>query len=79
MTLRRVESSLISSVAYVPLAPEYAPVYPGKGYVVIRFHNGSVFAYLTPFWVYGLLLAAESTGQAYHRLIKSKGLPGVKL
>lgn len=76
---RRVNSSFISSVTYVRLAPEYAWAYPRQGFVVVRFNDGSVFAYLAPAWTYGLLLAAESTGRAYHRLIKDRGLPGVKL
>lgn len=76
---RRVESAVISSIAYVPLAAEYREKVPGSGFVVIRFKNGPTFAYLVPSWTYGLLVGAKSPGRVYNRLIKDKGLPGVKL
>lgn len=74
---RPVDSSFIQSVGWVPMANEYRERedYKSKGWLVIKI-AGKVYAYLAKPWVYGLLLAAASSGRSvgrmYGRTIKGK-------
>ena len=66
---REVESSFIEAIAWVPINTRLG----GVGWTLIKI-RGTVYAYITPSWVYGLLCSAdarhESVGRVYSRVLR---------
>ena len=63
--IRKVEDS--SWIA----ATEYMPIGEKKGFILVTLRSGEVLTHgPLPFWKYGLLRAAKSTGRAYNKLVR---------
>jgi len=76
--LRRVRSSWLSAVGYLPADGALGE---GVGMLFVELRSGALRAYAAPAWVYGLICAAaacgRSVGRMWHRVVK--GLPSVRL
>jgi hypothetical protein len=75
--LRRVKSSFVSGLAYVPLASDLRREHPGKGLLVVRYKSGGTRVYLAPSWLPGVLLSPRvSVGRTLNRFVLHGRAPG---
>jgi len=72
LPLTPVASSVIRSIGYVRLAPEFRAQAPGYGWTIVRLHSGGTWAYLTPRLVYHKIRFAKSKGCAYNAHLRGK-------
>lgn len=82
---RRVKSSWIRTLSYVPVEPAFDAAVPddADGFLLIETRSDNHYAYVVPSWVCGLLVAAQaqgrSVGSAFNRLVKQRHYSSVKL
>lgn len=79
-TLRRVRSSFVAKVGYVPLAPDLRRGHPGKGLLIVEFKGGSTRVYLAPSWLPGILAAPHvSVGRTLNRFVLHGAAQGARV
>jgi hypothetical protein len=69
-------SQVIQALGYGPLTGVAHRLFPGRGLLLVEFHNGGVYTYLAPYRTHAMLrsvgVRGGSVGRCYLRHVKGK-------